>query len=128
MPLFNFSFRGGPKKSQKANKVLHDEIVDNVVAVTNTSPTELLEECTCGARKEMIEMKWEIKNFLRTLELNGNKNASVGNHARLQKVCKFESGKTVIYLIIRRRRRVSFKCFECYSHSLIFSTCSSAVQ
>jgi hypothetical protein len=98
MPLFNFSSRGGLKKSQKANKVLHDEIVQDVVAVTNTSPTKVLEECTCGARKEELEITWEIKNFLTTLELSGNKNSSVGNPAGVQKVFKkFESGKTVIY-------------------------------
>jgi hypothetical protein len=98
MPLFNFLSRGGAKRSQKANKVLHDEIVKDVVAVTNTSPTKVLEESTCGARKEELEMSWEIKNFLTTLELSGNKNASVGNPAGVQKVCKkFESGKTVIY-------------------------------
>jgi hypothetical protein len=61
MPLFNFLSRGGAKKSQKANEVLSDEILQDVVAVTNTSPTEVLEECTCGARKEMIEMTWDIQ-------------------------------------------------------------------
>jgi hypothetical protein len=97
MPLFNFLSRGGPKKSQKANnEVLHDEIVQGVVA--NTSPTDFLEECTCGARKEELEITWEIHNFLMTLELSGKENSSLGNPAGVQKVFKkFESGKTVIY-------------------------------
>jgi hypothetical protein len=96
MPFFNFLSRGGAKKPQKANDVLPDEIVQDVVA--NTSPTKVLEESTCGARKEELEITWEIKNFLMTLKLSGNKNSSLGNPAGVQKVFKkFESGKTVIY-------------------------------
>jgi hypothetical protein len=77
--FLNCLSRGGVNKSRKANK---------------QQRTEALHEYTCGARKEELEMTWEIQNFLMTLELSRNKNSSLGNPAGEQIVCKkFESGK-----------------------------------